>query len=487
VISITRSLARQLRTVMRKSSTFRGAHATLEFHAADGELRIRTQIGEVAVEYFESAPNHQETLLLPSEALDDMQGRKGSLVTLESVGDNTVQVCWNEGSIPQIKRYTVANPPNPSSFPERPATLQPMEADFLKALEDAVKTIGTNIRFATHKIQLRGGKGSVVSTDGKQVLIQSGFTFPFTEDILIPGLELFGCRELPQEGRILLGKGDKHLTLQIDGWHFHLEIDRVSRFPNVETVLPAANSRMTTWKLSTQDVDFLAGNLSRLPGQESSELSVTVDLNGQVALRAKSENQPQPTEIVLEGSEITGPAVRLSTNREYLGRAISLGFSEFHVVSAQVPIVCRDPKRIYGWMPLPITGVLAPSDNAIRITSNTAATIPKPIRERMNSPMPISNSNGRSHPNGNGQTHGHAAANNNGHTNGIVEHTDKSTTPDSNGVGSLIAEAHALRDYLHDGYARASRLCVAIKRQRKQSRLVQSTLASLRQLQTIES
>jgi hypothetical protein len=53
-------------------------------------------------------------------------------------------------------------------------------------------------------------------------------------------------------------------------------------------------------------------------------------------------------------------------------------------------------------------------------------------------------------------------------------------------LGALIAEAHAVRDFLHDGYARASRLCVSLKRHRKQSKLVTTTLASLRQLQQIE-
>jgi hypothetical protein len=41
--------------------------------------------------------------------------------------------------------------------------------------------------------------------------------------------------------------------------------------------------------------------------------------------------------------------------------------------------------------------------------------------------------------------------------------------------------------YLHEGYARACRLAVVLKRHRQQSRLVASTLASLRQLQQIEA
>ena len=62
-----------------------------------------------------------------------------------------------------------------------------------------------------------------------------------------------------------------------------------------------------------------------------------------------------------------------------------------------------------------------------------------------------------------------------------------STDPAVNGtgLGALIAEAQALKEALHDAYGRSARLVAALKRQRKQSRLMASTLASLRQLQQV--
>ena len=51
------------------------------------------------------------------------------------------------------------------------------------------------------------------------------------------------------------------------------------------------------------------------------------------------------------------------------------------------------------------------------------------------------------------------------------------------GIVALIAEAQALKEVLRDGYERASRLLAALKRHGKQSELLRSTLASLRQLQ----
>jgi hypothetical protein len=49
----------------------------------------------------------------------------------------------------------------------------------------------------------------------------------------------------------------------------------------------------------------------------------------------------------------------------------------------------------------------------------------------------------------------------------------------------VIEEAEALRDALRDAHGRATRLVAALKCQRKQSKLVQHTLASLKQLQQL--
>jgi hypothetical protein len=51
------------------------------------------------------------------------------------------------------------------------------------------------------------------------------------------------------------------------------------------------------------------------------------------------------------------------------------------------------------------------------------------------------------------------------------------------GIGDLIAEAQSLKEVMRDGYERANRLLAALKRHGKQTELLRSTLASLRQLQ----
>jgi hypothetical protein len=57
----------------------------------------------------------------------------------------------------------------------------------LTVLEWAMgSTAREGARFALHRVLLSGKKGQVVATDGLQLLIEGGFTFPWKNDLLIP-------------------------------------------------------------------------------------------------------------------------------------------------------------------------------------------------------------------------------------------------------------------------------------------------------------
>ena len=143
--------------------------------------------------------------------------------------------------------------------------------------------------------------------------------------------------------------------------------------------------------------------------------------------------------------------------------------------------MCRDDRRTYVWMPLGKDGALPPGgDDAIRISSTgeELAAVP-PIKERNRITMSKAEKNGHSAEN-NGRGHGTAAP-------AQAQPPRDDAPPGGAGLGGLIEEAQALKVALRDGYRRSSRLVAALRRQKRQSKLVASTLASLRQLQQIES
>ncbi len=55
--------------------------------------------------------------------------------------------------------------------------------------------------------------------------------------------------------------------------------------------------------------------------------------------------------------------------------------------------------------------------------------------------------------------------------------------PERGGLAEVIAEAESLRSLLQDGLGRTGRLLVALKQQRRQTKVVQQAMQSLRQLQ----
>src|SRR5262249_41708032 len=130
------------------------------------------------------------------------------------------------------------------------------------------------------------------------------------------------------------------------------------------------------------------------------------------------------------------------------------------------PVCCRDPERLYLWVPLSAEVAIPPSPAAAPVPPPTleAADDKQPdsvnLPERRK-PMAAPSPNGRGHP----------------------ESTRPEGQPPRGGIEDLIAEAEALREMLHDATGRTARLVAALKQQRRQARAVAAAMASLRQLQ----
>src|SRR5262249_9352033 len=156
-------------------------------------------------------------------------------------------------------------------------------------------------------------------------------------------------------------------------------------------------------------------------------------------------------------------ALRFCTDRRHLWRVAELGLPEVHVEAADKPILARDSKRQLVWVPLSTEGILTPPSRATR---SALAETPKPVDlpqpPRREDPMTLPISTGAE-------------------TNGVGARSMPAAT--TNGLQALIEEAEALKAVLRDAYQRTSHLVVALRRQKKESQLVRTTLASLRQLQ----
>src|ERR1022692_3033871 len=303
MIQITRALGRQLRAVPRKAAPVESARSyrpSLAFHGGPEGLQVRCHHAEVAVEWHLPGPRPVDALVLPHAALDDLEARQESPVTLTAKDANVVQARWDDGSVAQLRDYQAVSIDRLPPFPAEPKRFGSFDKGILQSFDDAVQTAGRNsVRAALTRLQLRGKLGEIVSTDSRQLLIQRGFAFPWKDDLLIPAVGLFGGRELPPDAAIAIGKGDPHVCLRIGPCKFHLAIDRYSRYPRIEQVIPARSANETILQMPAEDVSFLATELPRLPSSKDLDAEVTVDLNGHAAIRTKDEAN-QTIELLLD-------------------------------------------------------------------------------------------------------------------------------------------------------------------------------------------
>jgi hypothetical protein len=127
-------------------------------------------------------------------------------------------------------------------------------------------------------------------------------------------------------------------------------------------------------------------------------------------------------------------------------------------------VVCQDESRRYGWALLGKEGVIRSSDDASVTASPSASQtppIPVPRVKTVNNttipPIPAKSSTRRVLPTKSAKT------------------------------SSSLDQAIALRDSLRNAASTAQQLIRSLKQQKRESRIVASTLASLKQLQKVAS
>jgi hypothetical protein len=436
---------------------------------ADG-LWLRAPDPSVTVAYHQVGSYPAAKIALPLDALTNFEGRDAALVTLESNAEGKVTTArWQDAGIPLVKEYEAPDLEKLPACPPLPEQWIANDPALLEALVEAARTAAREPpRFNTDQLQLRGKSGAIVATDGRQLLFQSGYRFPWQEDLLVPASAVFVSRELGQESFVEVGRTEEHVTVRVGPWAVHLRINKEGCFPQAERVIPQPKSGTTRWRLDPKDAVFLVKGLPRLPGNDAEYHPVTLDLNGEVVVRARSSEHANMTELVLTRSTCTGPAVRLYTDRQYLLRVAQLGLSEVCIEAADKPVLATGDGRKYVWVPLTKEGALASQPGATRITSADSAEKPEvPQPEWREEPVALPNPSGAG-------------------GNGAHDKSNTTQPANSSGINALIEEAEAIKTILRDAYDRTAHLLAGLKRQRKESQVVRNTLASLRQLQQLE-
>lgn len=481
MISITRRVAVTLKSVFRVALNLstRGPHPLVLIEASEAGYRIRCRTAEATAEFRTTDEPLNERLTVPFVLLADCGTNNDQPLALEQTTDG-IFARWLDAAVPQVRRFDSIDLPG-EAWPKLPELFAENSAQLFSALSDACQVTDPNsARYALGCVQLTGD-GRVVATDGRQALVLSGYHFPWEGEILVPASKLFGYKHLPPSEGVQIGKNDDWLTLHIGNWTFQFKVQE-GRFPRVDDMLQPTESAVASVEIAPKDREFLRENLWLLPGDKDFNSPCTFDLNGKVAVRAKASDADAITELVLNGSTRTGEAIRFSSNRRYIERAIQLGFDRIHLSSASSPAYCSDEKRHYLWALLEPKDALKPTPNAVQIESPAA---------QPNSHNRISHHLTRQKMTTSRKSNQHASACDTASSTSADRPLPVETTPAveerAHGETSAIDQAVALRDSLRGITGEVGELVRALKREKRQHRAVRSTLLSLRQLQAIDA
>ena len=463
LIPITRRLVKTLRSVFRAALglSSRAQGPLLHLKSGSDGLFISAATPDAGIRYHLDGAFPDRDFWLPFAFLAQTEGHRNDAVLIDPTSDG-VQVQWVVDNVPQTRTFPIDDVPEPVEPPQVEFTENPSQ--LLVALAEASRTCDPDSRrYALNCLQLRGETGEVVATDSHQLMISSGFSFPWEDNVLVPGSRLFAHRALRTDKGIGVGRADDVIALRIGPWTTWMSIEQERRFPETDSVIPNIEGALASVHVPREDGEFLARAVGQLPANKRLFSPVTVDLNGSVAIRARSDDGETLTELVLSRSERTGEPIRFCTNRTMLARAMRLGFDRLHVFGPQEPVVCTDGSRKYVWMLLNKEGVIKPSPEATRIESTSTThhhANPTPRQERNLPAMQRTDPRQKSE-----RTNGAAPADN---------------------LSSLIKRAESVRDSLQSALTDVRELITALKQQRKNSRTMQTALKSLRQLERLE-
>ena len=368
MIQIPRSLARKLVAVLRKSvwaASRRKNMPPVLFQVGPAGLSVSTQYEDLAVRTTQRGRQRSESLVVPGQALQTFAAKGNGPVSLERLREDRGIARWEEGRRLHEQEFSSIDPAMLPPFPELPETFQSLGANFLGALDDATGCVALEPgRPSLTFLQLRG-TGIIVSTDGKQLLWQTGYSFPWEDDLLVPSTRVFGCKVL-QGKPASLGRTATHVVVRAGDWTIALAINPGAKFPDVEVILKNLSTDGTGWVVPRDEVAFLLSELPRMP-LETDSPALTLDLGSEVRLRSRDVDRKQGRELVLLRSKVTGPALQVNSNPRFLLRVLKLGFHTFDFAPGK-PAHSQEEGRHYVWMPLD-SPPLPPNDEDERIYS----------------------------------------------------------------------------------------------------------------------
>lgn len=414
----------------------------------DARIITATTPDGVILTHTSAAPKELDAfVVLPASVFAEVEGSTDEVVTLERQSKLRAVVCWHGGSKPRTLPVELILPGKQHEIPA-PPELPPVPQHILAALHECARSAARESgRFALSKIQIQGKAGRVVGTDGKSALLWTGFTFPFTDDVLVPALKVFGAKPLARATDVRVGRTATHVVVAAGSWVVSLPVESKARYPDVTSVIPRHSP--TSVAIDAKDVVEFLKVLPSLPGGDEENCPVTLDSSGGVKVRAGYPQKGDVKEVTLLRSVTSGPSIQVALDRRLLARALSLGCHTLKLTPGK-PFVAEGGG---------LTFVVAPLDPALGVQSTSDTPQSSTVESRT---ISIPTNPERSRPMKSIEPNGH--------------------TPPQNDPPDPLFAAEELRDALADAATKAARLVAALKAGRREKKVLATVYAGLKQL-----
>ena len=393
MLLFTRAEARDFRALFGRcvAGRPRGPAPPVVVRVAGGVRTVAaTTPAGVTLTHTSPAPDEPDDLVVvPAAVLAAAEGNADGAVALDRGPKIRGVVRWACGPEPRAVPVDLVLPGRPHDLPAPPPAAA-VAADLLAALHAcgraAAKESG---RYALSRVQLRGRPGLVVGTDGKVALLWAGFTFPFSDDVLVPALPVFGAKPLTRFTPVAVGRTATHVVVAAGPWAVWQPADAGARYPDVAAVVP--RDAAATVSIDAGDAASVLAVLPGLPGGDHDVRPVTLDAGREVTVRGRAgdgERTDETQDVVLGRSTHAGAPVRVALDRRVLIRALALGCHTVRLTPDR-PVVFVGGDRTLLAAPLDPDLIARPTstDPEPPIPSTRSERSP-PVKPELNGPAP---------------------------------------------------------------------------------------------------
>ena len=370
---------------------------------------------------------------------------------------NAIVVCCEGIS----QRFLTGKNENKTSLGQPAQTSTFPKDRLLDALTNAGRCVDKDsIKNAITGICLRGSTSQIISTTGCQLLVQDGYDFCESNDMVIPVSKIFTSKELKaiDDDEVSVGLTNGYVYFGIGSAEIYLKaLDGV--YPKVSQLLEPADGT-TYLNLHPTDVQFILDRIEKLPGAKDSESPLYFHINKTIQARAYDVAHKTGIALELSHSRFTGEPVDVAVNRHFLKNALQFGCWNMGIdPTGNKALIFKGDDKTFVCMPLTGTEPEAEKMDVITTSAQSVASavpkttattpVPAPVKRRRRT---------------------------------VKRDAARNTSAQPTGKMALLVTAEQIRCDLRNSLIQVNSLIREVKSQKQKDKLLHSTMESLRKL-----